>query len=179
MQASARATTQHCRQPFCRAPGPSSPHASSRLMASEWWWLLTPWCLLGAPWASSLQPSPTQIRAAGAALGQALWATVLTVKGAALGYPSRTSAPEMVQCVTQQGRADPEICPPAHQPGHVRTSWPFSALPCPSLLAKVPFQALGSWRALFYGLGEVAVSSLIPDPSSHLSLSQRHLFPLP
>ncbi|XP_066133557.1 embryonal Fyn-associated substrate isoform X1 [Saccopteryx bilineata] len=46
-------------------------------------------------------PLRTQVGAAGTALGQALRATVLAVKGAALGYPSSSAAQEMVQCVTE------------------------------------------------------------------------------
>ncbi|XP_058521346.1 embryonal Fyn-associated substrate isoform X1 [Ochotona princeps] len=42
-----------------------------------------------------------QVGAAGAALGQALRATVLAVKGAALGYPSGPAVQEMAQCVTE------------------------------------------------------------------------------
>ncbi|XP_007180637.2 embryonal Fyn-associated substrate [Balaenoptera acutorostrata] len=51
-------------------------------------------------------PLRTQVGAAGTALGQALRATVLAVKGAALGYPSGPAAQEMVQCVAElAGRA--------------------------------------------------------------------------
>ncbi|KAB0392207.1 hypothetical protein E2I00_018506, partial [Balaenoptera physalus] len=51
-------------------------------------------------------PLRTQVGAAGTALGQALRATVLAVKGAALGYPSSPAAQEMVQCVAElAGRA--------------------------------------------------------------------------
>ncbi|KAL0602812.1 Embryonal Fyn-associated substrate, partial [Plecturocebus cupreus] len=46
-------------------------------------------------------PLRAQVRAAGSALGQALRATVLAVKGAALGYPSSPAIQEMVQCVTE------------------------------------------------------------------------------
>ncbi|XP_054304869.2 embryonal Fyn-associated substrate isoform X2 [Pongo pygmaeus] len=46
-------------------------------------------------------PLRAQVRAAGTALGQALRATVLAVKGAALGYPSSPAIQEMVQCVTE------------------------------------------------------------------------------
>ncbi|XP_023619448.1 embryonal Fyn-associated substrate isoform X3 [Myotis lucifugus] len=46
-------------------------------------------------------PLRAQVGAAGTALGQALQATVLAVKGAALGYPSGSAAQEMAQCVTQ------------------------------------------------------------------------------
>ncbi|KAF6129817.1 embryonal Fyn-associated substrate [Phyllostomus discolor] len=42
-----------------------------------------------------------QVGAAGTALGQELRATVLAVKGAALGYPSGSAAQKMAQCVTQ------------------------------------------------------------------------------
>nr|XP_060475230.1 embryonal Fyn-associated substrate isoform X2 [Panthera onca] len=42
-----------------------------------------------------------QVGAAGTALGQALRATVLAVKGAALGYPSRLAAQEMTQRVAE------------------------------------------------------------------------------
>ncbi|XP_005909859.2 embryonal Fyn-associated substrate isoform X1 [Bos mutus] len=44
-------------------------------------------------------PLRAQVGAAGTALGQALRATVLAIKGAALGYPSSPAAEEMVQCV--------------------------------------------------------------------------------
>uniref|UniRef100_A0A8C6BFZ8 Embryonal Fyn-associated substrate n=1 Tax=Monodon monoceros TaxID=40151 RepID=A0A8C6BFZ8_MONMO len=51
-------------------------------------------------------PLRAQVGAAGTALGQALRATVLAVKGAALGYPSGPAAQEMVQCVAElAGRA--------------------------------------------------------------------------
>uniref|UniRef100_A0A2K5F6C5 Embryonal Fyn-associated substrate n=1 Tax=Aotus nancymaae TaxID=37293 RepID=A0A2K5F6C5_AOTNA len=46
-------------------------------------------------------PLRAQVRVAGTALGQALRATVLAVKGAALGYPSSPAIQEMVQCVTE------------------------------------------------------------------------------
>lgn len=46
-------------------------------------------------------PLRGQVGAAGAALGQALRATVLAVKGAALGYPSGPAVQEMAQCVTE------------------------------------------------------------------------------
>ncbi|XP_059564119.1 embryonal Fyn-associated substrate isoform X1 [Myotis daubentonii] len=46
-------------------------------------------------------PLRAQVGAAGTALGQALQATVLAVKGAALGYPSGSAAQEMAQCVAQ------------------------------------------------------------------------------
>lgn len=44
-------------------------------------------------------PLRAQVGVAGSALGQALRATVLAVKGAALGYPSGPAAQEMAQCV--------------------------------------------------------------------------------
>nr|XP_005909861.1 PREDICTED: embryonal Fyn-associated substrate isoform X3 [Bos mutus] len=44
-------------------------------------------------------PLRAQVGAAGTALGQALRATVLAIKGAALGYPSSPAAEEMAQCV--------------------------------------------------------------------------------
>ncbi|KAF7462331.1 embryonal Fyn-associated substrate [Marmota monax] len=51
-------------------------------------------------------PLRTQVGAAGTALGQALQATVLAVKGAALGYPSGPAAQEMARCVAElAGRA--------------------------------------------------------------------------
>ncbi|XP_054987807.1 embryonal Fyn-associated substrate [Sorex araneus] len=51
-------------------------------------------------------PLRAQVGAAGTALGQALRATVLAVKGAALGYPSGPAAQEMAQCVAElAGRA--------------------------------------------------------------------------
>ncbi|XP_070097138.1 embryonal Fyn-associated substrate isoform X1 [Equus przewalskii] len=51
-------------------------------------------------------PLRAQVGAAGTALGQALQATVLAVKGAALGYPSGPPAQEMAQCVAElAGRA--------------------------------------------------------------------------
>ncbi|XP_037358981.1 embryonal Fyn-associated substrate isoform X2 [Talpa occidentalis] len=51
-------------------------------------------------------PLRAQVGAAGTALGQALRATVLAVKGAALGYPSSPAAQEMTQCVAElAGRA--------------------------------------------------------------------------
>ncbi|XP_075387490.1 embryonal Fyn-associated substrate isoform X1 [Tenrec ecaudatus] len=51
-------------------------------------------------------PLRAQVGAAGAVLGQALRATVLAVKGAALGYPSSPAAREMAQCVAELvGRA--------------------------------------------------------------------------
>ncbi|XP_004389971.1 embryonal Fyn-associated substrate isoform X3 [Trichechus manatus latirostris] len=51
-------------------------------------------------------PLRAQVGAAGTALGQALRATVLAVKGAALGYPSGPAAQEMAQCVAELvGRA--------------------------------------------------------------------------
>ncbi|XP_006883369.1 PREDICTED: embryonal Fyn-associated substrate [Elephantulus edwardii] len=51
-------------------------------------------------------PLRAQVGVAGAALGQALRATVLAVKGAALGYPSSPAAREMAQCVAELvGRA--------------------------------------------------------------------------
>ncbi|XP_007536611.2 embryonal Fyn-associated substrate isoform X2 [Erinaceus europaeus] len=51
-------------------------------------------------------PLRAQVGAVGAALGQALRATVLAVKGAALGYPSGSAAQEMAQCVAELvGRA--------------------------------------------------------------------------
>ncbi|XP_046930565.1 embryonal Fyn-associated substrate isoform X4 [Lynx rufus] len=46
-------------------------------------------------------PLRAQVGAAGTALGQALRATVLAVKGAALGYPSRLAAQEMTQRVAE------------------------------------------------------------------------------
>ncbi|XP_045048113.1 embryonal Fyn-associated substrate isoform X2 [Desmodus rotundus] len=46
-------------------------------------------------------PLRAQVGAAGTALGQELRATVLAVKGAALGYPSGSAAQKMAQCVTQ------------------------------------------------------------------------------
>uniref|UniRef100_A0A8C5XFW3 Embryonal Fyn-associated substrate n=1 Tax=Microcebus murinus TaxID=30608 RepID=A0A8C5XFW3_MICMU len=46
-------------------------------------------------------PLRAQVGAAGTALGQTLRATVLAVKGAALGYPSAPAAQEMVQCVVE------------------------------------------------------------------------------
>ncbi|KAM7158694.1 embryonal Fyn-associated substrate isoform 1-T1 [Molossus nigricans] len=46
-------------------------------------------------------PLRAQVGAAGTALGQALQATVLAVKGAALGYPSDSAAQEMARSVTQ------------------------------------------------------------------------------
>ncbi|XP_008564806.1 PREDICTED: embryonal Fyn-associated substrate [Galeopterus variegatus] len=46
-------------------------------------------------------PLRAQVGAAGTALGQALRATVLAVKGAALGYPSLPAAQEMAQCVAE------------------------------------------------------------------------------
>uniref|UniRef100_A0A2K6LUZ4 Embryonal Fyn-associated substrate n=1 Tax=Rhinopithecus bieti TaxID=61621 RepID=A0A2K6LUZ4_RHIBE len=46
-------------------------------------------------------PLRAQVRTGGTALGQALRATVLAVKGAALGYPSSPAIQEMVQCVTE------------------------------------------------------------------------------
>ncbi|KAL2790168.1 embryonal Fyn-associated substrate isoform 2 [Daubentonia madagascariensis] len=46
-------------------------------------------------------PLRAQVGAAGTALGQTLRATVLAVKGAALGYPSGPAAQEMVQCVVE------------------------------------------------------------------------------
>ncbi|KAM6202902.1 embryonal Fyn-associated substrate isoform 1-T1 [Rhynchocyon petersi] len=46
-------------------------------------------------------PLRTQVGVAGAALGQALRATVLAVKGAALGYPSSPATQEMAQCVAE------------------------------------------------------------------------------
>ncbi|XP_037690498.1 embryonal Fyn-associated substrate isoform X2 [Choloepus didactylus] len=46
-------------------------------------------------------PLRAQLEAAGTALGQALRATVLAVKGAALGYPSSPAAQEMVQRVAE------------------------------------------------------------------------------
>ncbi|XP_023086202.1 embryonal Fyn-associated substrate isoform X3 [Piliocolobus tephrosceles] len=46
-------------------------------------------------------PLRAQVRTGGTALGQALRATVLAVKGAALGYPSSPAVQEMVQCVTE------------------------------------------------------------------------------
>ncbi|XP_008065972.1 embryonal Fyn-associated substrate isoform X2 [Carlito syrichta] len=46
-------------------------------------------------------PLRAQVGAAGTALGQALRATVLAVKGAALGYPSSPAAQEMAQCVAE------------------------------------------------------------------------------
>uniref|UniRef100_A0A8D0MSY3 SH3 domain-containing protein n=1 Tax=Sus scrofa TaxID=9823 RepID=A0A8D0MSY3_PIG len=51
-------------------------------------------------------PLRAQVGAAGSALDQALRATVLAVKGAALGYPSSPVAQEMSQCVAElAGRA--------------------------------------------------------------------------
>ncbi|XP_052502938.1 embryonal Fyn-associated substrate isoform X1 [Budorcas taxicolor] len=51
-------------------------------------------------------PLRAQVGAAGTALGQALRATVLAIKGAALGYPSSPAAQEMAQCVADlAGRA--------------------------------------------------------------------------
>uniref|UniRef100_A0A8C3XDT6 Embryonal Fyn-associated substrate n=1 Tax=Catagonus wagneri TaxID=51154 RepID=A0A8C3XDT6_9CETA len=51
-------------------------------------------------------PLRAQVGAAGSALDQALRATVLAVKGAALGYPSGPAAQEMSQCVAElAGRA--------------------------------------------------------------------------
>lgn len=46
-------------------------------------------------------PLRAQVGAAGTALGQALRATVLAVKGAALGYPSPPAAQEMTQRVAE------------------------------------------------------------------------------
>lgn len=46
-------------------------------------------------------PLRAQVGAAGTALGQALRATVLAVKAAALGYPSSPATEEMAQCVTE------------------------------------------------------------------------------
>uniref|UniRef100_A0A2K5KQH0 Embryonal Fyn-associated substrate n=1 Tax=Cercocebus atys TaxID=9531 RepID=A0A2K5KQH0_CERAT len=46
-------------------------------------------------------PLRAQVRTGGTALGQALRATVLAVKGAALGYPSGPAVQEMMQCVTE------------------------------------------------------------------------------
>ncbi|XP_077796824.1 embryonal Fyn-associated substrate isoform X7 [Macaca mulatta] len=46
-------------------------------------------------------PLRAQVRTGGTALGQALRATVLAVKGAALGYPSSPAVQEMMQCVTE------------------------------------------------------------------------------
>ncbi|EHB00027.1 Embryonal Fyn-associated substrate [Heterocephalus glaber] len=46
-------------------------------------------------------PLRAQVGAAGTALGQALQATVLAVKGAALGYPSGPAAQEMARCVAE------------------------------------------------------------------------------
>nr|XP_015309074.1 PREDICTED: embryonal Fyn-associated substrate isoform X4 [Macaca fascicularis] len=46
-------------------------------------------------------PLRAQVRTGGTALGQALRATVLAVKGAALGYPSSPAIQEMMQCVTE------------------------------------------------------------------------------
>ncbi|XP_020037199.1 embryonal Fyn-associated substrate isoform X2 [Castor canadensis] len=46
-------------------------------------------------------PLRAQVGAAGTALGQALRATVLAVKGAALGYPSGPAAQEMTRCVAE------------------------------------------------------------------------------
>ncbi|XP_002718128.1 embryonal Fyn-associated substrate [Oryctolagus cuniculus] len=46
-------------------------------------------------------PLRGQVGAAGTALGQALRATVLAVKGAALGYPSGPAVQEMAQCVAE------------------------------------------------------------------------------
>ncbi|XP_006835492.1 PREDICTED: embryonal Fyn-associated substrate isoform X3 [Chrysochloris asiatica] len=55
---------------------------------------------------TSSAPLRAQVGAAGTALGQALRATVLAVKGAALGYPSRPVTQEMTQCVAELvGRA--------------------------------------------------------------------------
>ncbi|XP_011371121.1 embryonal Fyn-associated substrate isoform X3 [Pteropus vampyrus] len=51
-------------------------------------------------------PLRAQVGAAGTALGQALRATVLAVKAAALGYPSSPATEEMAQCVAElAGRA--------------------------------------------------------------------------
>lgn len=51
-------------------------------------------------------PLRAQVGAAGSALGQALRATVLAVKAAALGYPSSPATEEMAQCVAElAGRA--------------------------------------------------------------------------
>nr|XP_019607445.1 PREDICTED: embryonal Fyn-associated substrate isoform X2 [Rhinolophus sinicus] len=46
-------------------------------------------------------PLRAQVGAAGTALGQALRATVLAVKAAALGYPSSPATEEMAQCVAE------------------------------------------------------------------------------
>uniref|UniRef100_A0A2I3LP88 Embryonal Fyn-associated substrate n=1 Tax=Papio anubis TaxID=9555 RepID=A0A2I3LP88_PAPAN len=46
-------------------------------------------------------PLRAQVRTGGTALGRALRATVLAVKGAALGYPSSPAVQEMMQCVTE------------------------------------------------------------------------------
>ncbi|KAM5235079.1 embryonal Fyn-associated substrate isoform 1-T1 [Ctenodactylus gundi] len=46
-------------------------------------------------------PLRAQVGAAGTALGQALQATVLAVKAAALGYPSSPAAQEMARCVAE------------------------------------------------------------------------------
>ncbi|XP_008838098.1 embryonal Fyn-associated substrate isoform X1 [Nannospalax galili] len=46
-------------------------------------------------------PLRAQVGAAGTALGQTLRATVLAVKGAALGYPSGSAAQEMARCVAE------------------------------------------------------------------------------
>ncbi|XP_038597317.1 embryonal Fyn-associated substrate isoform X2 [Tachyglossus aculeatus] len=50
---------------------------------------------------ASSAPLRARVGAAGAALGQALRATVLAVKGAALGYPSGPAARELAQCVAE------------------------------------------------------------------------------
>lgn len=46
-------------------------------------------------------PLRAQVGAAGTVLGQTLRATVLAVKGAALGYPSGTAVQEMARCVAE------------------------------------------------------------------------------
>uniref|UniRef100_A0A8C2VXN6 Embryonal Fyn-associated substrate n=2 Tax=Chinchilla lanigera TaxID=34839 RepID=A0A8C2VXN6_CHILA len=50
---------------------------------------------------ASSAPLRAQVGAAGTALGQALQATVLAVKGAALGYPSGPAVQEMARCVAE------------------------------------------------------------------------------
>lgn len=60
MFGSARATTPHCRQlwwPWCSAPGPTSPQASSCRLGSRWRRLLSICSSLGTTWAS-WQPPP-------------------------------------------------------------------------------------------------------------------------
>lgn len=116
-------------------------------------------------------PPQAQVRAAGTVLGQALRATVLTVKGAALGYPSSSAAQADGAVWDTAGTADPAV----HLSGPLRVTWPCCAPPLP---AGALFQSLGSQRALCQQLGEVLIfphSCLF----SYLSLSQGHLFCLP